>query len=165
MHSRIFCMVETPKTNNNYEEQKEEILDLSDYNVAEDMSSVADYVSDDTNLQDDISWLKDYLKEQNLNIFNFTSETTFTLNFQEIEKYFEEKIKKLKEKINNIQNVKDFFDNSYDIKELLNDEFGYYFMPYIYDYETFDDFLEQQLEYGKDIDTEFEIVKTFDYHW
>lgn len=165
MHSRIFCLV----SNSLEKEQKEEVIenlqDLTEMDIMEDtgIRTIADYVSDETDLADDLEWLG------NTPMFSINGKT-IKINIEEVEKYFDEKVDKLKECINSIADGREFVDfKSYTIQNLAEDKFGFQFiLDDIYSDYNEDEFLASILrDYKKDENTclEFEVVKTFDYHW
>lgn len=165
MHSRIFCLVSNSLEKEQKEEEIENFKDLTEMDIMEDtgIRLIADYVSDETDLADDLEWLG------NTSIYSIDG-TTVKINIKEVEKYFDEKVDKLKECINNIANGREFVDyKSYDIERLAEDKFGFQFiLDDTYSDYNEDEFLASILrEYKRNENTclEFEVVKTFDYHW
>ena len=158
MHSRVYGIV---RKNNNelYEEEKEDVLGIAEADIHESMNGVADYVTEATDLIDDCEWL-----EQNYSfMFEFTGKKTFKLNKKEIGQFLTEKINKLKEILKNTNTPTEFIKNNYAIRKELNEEFGFYFVDNNIYTETLDNFIKE--EYLEKKDTEFEIVKTWDYHF
>lgn len=158
MHSRIYGIV---RKNNNelYEEEKEDVLGIAEADLHESINEVADYVTEDTDLIEDCEWL-----EQNYSfMFDFTSKTTFKLNKKNIEQYLTEKLNKVKEILKNTNTPTEFIKNSNKIGKELNEEFGFYFVDNYICAETLDNFIKE--EYLEEKETEFEIVKTWDYHF
>lgn len=156
MHSRIYGIVRKDKEI--YEEEKESVLSLTDTELHESMSGVADYISEDTDLEEDCKWL-----EENYGyMFEFTSENSFRLNKKEIGQYLTEKINKLKEILNNTSTPNELIKNTYNIKNLADNEYEFYFVQG-FNAETLDNFVKE--EYLEEQDLEFEIVKTWDYHF
>ena len=158
MHSRIYGIV---RKNNNelYEEEKEDVLGIAEADLHESMNGVADYVTEDTDLIDDCEWL-----EQNYSfMFEFTGKTTFRLNKKDIEQYLTEKLNKVKEILKNTNTPTEFIKNSNKIGKELNEEFEFYFVDNYICAETLDNFIKE--EYLEEKETEFEIVKTWDYHF
>lgn len=165
MHSRIFCLVSNSLEKGQKEEEIENFKDLTEMDIMEDtgIRLIADYVSDETDLADDLEWLG------NTSIYSIDG-TTVKINIKEVEKYFDEKVDKLKECVNNIANGREFVDyKSYDIERLAEDKFGFQFiLDDTYSDYNEDEFLASILrEYKRNENTclEFEVVKTFDYHW
>lgn len=160
MHSRVYGIV---RKNNNefYEEEKENILGIAETQLKENMNGVADYIDEDTDLIEDCEWL-----EQNYAyMFEFTGKNSFKLNKKDIEQYLTEKLNKLKEILKNTNTPTEFIKNSYEIGKELNEEFGFYFVTdgYCCYTRTLDDFIKD--EYMDNEENEYEIVKTWDYHF
>ena len=166
MHSRIFCLVSNSLEKEQKEEAIEKFEDLTEIDIMEDtgIRTIADYVNDETDLADDLEWLG------NSSIFSVDGKTV-KINIKEVEEYFDEKVNKLKECINNIANGGEFVIGykSYDIERLAEDKFGFQFiLDDTYSDYNEDEFLASILrDYKRNENTclEFTVVKTFDYHW
>ena len=73
------------------------------------------------------------------------------------------KTQKVKEILKNTNTPTEFIKNSNKIGKELNEEFEFYFVDNYICAETLDNFIKE--EYLEEKETEFEIVKTWDYHF
>ena len=164
MHSRIFCIVSKTLEEKEQEICKENFEDLSETEVFEDFQSIADYVSEDTNFSQDCEWLKEYGERSG--VIEFIDDTTFKFNRSAVEEVLEDRIKKLKEKVDTLNSAKDLQSwTVYEIGNILNDKFSFHFMlDDRYSTYTFDELLVEICQ-GTESCLEYKIVKSFDYHY
>lgn len=152
MHSRIFQMDIEPINKKDY---------IDEFTFYEDtfIGTIADYVDEDTNRDEDIQWLVDCYEKYGM---EYNKEEDYVIFKKDFKKnYFRERFKLFKEIIDELT-FEDFaYDtraNLYKIKSLIEDRFSFY--VYFDDYwMTFDRFV-RQLEEGK----KYYFGATIDYH-
>ena len=157
MHSRIFQVNIAPIDKSDY-------IDESYYYDHWFLNSVADYVNECTNRNDDIKWLKgcyenkglSFGKDDNGEYFIVEDKAKyFESNFEE----FQKALKELSERtfddfINGVSGIYlDRIDNSYD------DKYGFYVEDEFRDCASFDRFMRYAA-----IGTKYYIGATIDYH-
>lgn len=152
MHSRIFQMDIEPINKKDY-------IDESTFYEDTFIGTIADYVDEDTNRDEDIQWLVDCYKKYGMEYNKKEDYIIFKKGFKK--NYFRERFELFKETIDELT-FEDFaYDtraNLYKIKSLMEDRFSFY--VYFDDYwMTFDRFV-RQLEEGK----KYYLGATIDYH-
>lgn len=160
MHSRIYQISKTPI-------DKEDYIEESNYYDHWFINSVADYVSDDTNRDDDIEWLKGCYGKKGLSFGQDDNGEYFVV--EDKSKYFEasfeefkKELKKLSEKTldNFISGESDM--SLYRLKSSYDDEFGFYIddVGEYHGVATFDRFMRCAT-----VGTKYYIGATIDYHF
>lgn len=159
MHSRIYGII---RKNNNeyYEAKKEDIQNWSEIELLDQMCGVADYVTKSENFTNDRDWLNDQYGD----ILVFTGNTTFKINKDNLEKHINDKIDRIKRNVSSITAPMDLIKNRHELMELINNEFDFYVLDEDFCLETLDDYLYNRYA-EQDFETEYEIVKTWDYHY
>ena len=152
MHSRIFQMDIEPIN-------KEDHIDESTFYEDTFIGSIADYVDEDTNRDEDIQWLVDCYEKYGMEYNKEEGYVVFKEDFKE--NYFRERFKLFKEAVDELT-FEDFaYDmraNLYKVRSLMEDRFSFY--VYFIDYwMTFDRFV-RQLEKGK----KYYLGATINYH-
>lgn len=157
MHSRIIGIVQ--KTNDeDYEREKEAVLSTAECEVYDQMGQVPDYVIESENIKEDFDWFlagKEYLEK--------TGDYTFKINKDKLEEFLKNKIEKIRSEVYSWGSIKQMIQSEYKLSSLIKDEFefyvlfGYYTMP-------LDEFLND-IYLSNNYDIEYEVVKTFDYHF
>lgn len=158
MHSRIYQISKEPIDRDNY--------------ITEDRyydhwftHSIADYVTDNTDRDDDIKWLKDCYEEKGFSFgiddkgeyFIIEDKSKyFAINFEAFQKALEELIK---------STLDDFMSGKcgtslYYLKNSYNDKFGFYVECEDCGCETFDGFMRYAT-----IGAKYYIGATIDYHY
>lgn len=157
MHSRIFQISAKPI-------EKADYINETDYYDTGFIGEIADYVSDDTDRESDIEWLKQRLE----GVADFNGDS-FTIKDQR--KYFEKKFSNFLEAIKDISlltfedfctDANDFSYKMYELESAYRDKFGFY-IDDNGEYagtEPFDDFMRR----AKNGDV-FYIGATLDYHF
>ena len=152
MHSRVFCIIRKDS-----EEDKEYLENMTSYDIYEEMNNIADY-TDDSDLESDIKWLASYCST----LFTI-KDRTLKINRENVEKYILNKAEDVKKITQTINTVKDYLTAKNKLRNILSKYGGFYFYePNIL--SSLDDFVEFLWGYETE-DLEFEIVKTFDYHY
>lgn len=156
MHSRIFQISREPISKDKY-------ISEDDFYDSGFIGEIADYVSDDTNRDDDIEWIKARLE----GVVDFNGDS-FTIKDQR--KYFEKSFSDFLEAIKDISlltfkdfctDANDFSYKMYKLENAYRDEFGFYINDIgEYGTEPFDDFMRR----AKNGDV-FYIGATLDYHF
>lgn len=152
MHSRIFQMDIEPINKKDY-------IDESTFYEDTFIGTIADYVDEDTNRDEDIQWLVDCYEKYGMEYNKEEDYVIFKKGFKK--NYFRERFKLFKETIDELT-FEDFaYDtraNLYKIKSLMEDRFSFY--VYFDDYwMTFDRFVRQLEE-----DKKYYLGATIDYH-
>lgn len=164
MHSRIFQLSHEPLTKDEYIDENT-FYDGYEYFLG----PVADYISDDTQRDEDIDWLNEVLfnSMNDVDLFEINKELgyiVFKKGFKE--SYFEASFNKLKELVAKLE-LSDFIKHSnsrfnpYILENLIEDKFGFYIYLDCYGgfLNTLDDFLR-----GAELDTKYYFGATLDYH-
>lgn len=155
MHSRIFQISDKPISENDY-------INETDYYDTGFIGEIADYVSDDTDREDDIEWLKTYFKD----VADFDGDSFTIINQR---KYFEKRFNNFLEVIKEISllTFEDFCtDGNYfnskmwQLNVAYRDKFGFYMDDEYAGTEPLDDFMRR----AKNGDV-FYIGGTVDYHY
>ena len=158
MHSRIYQINKTPIN-------KEDYIEESYYYDHWFTHSIADYVNDNTDRDDDIKWLKDCYEEKG---FSFGTDDKgeyfiiedkskyFAINFEAFQKALEELMK---------STLDDFMNGKcgtslYRLKKSYNNKFGFYVECEDCGCETFDGFIRYAATGVK-----YYIGATIDYHY
>lgn len=159
MHSRVFYLI--GEKEKDFKKVYEEDLN--------ERIGVADYVIKSDDLFDDWKWILNcygtFMKGKKQDDFY-----TITIVFDELEKYYEEKTKKLKDLAAKVEKKSwEYLSNDmliYHIQNLIDDNTGFY-VVYQDSVDTFDtwlsviysDMLSKNLK-----EITFKVVETFDYH-
>ena len=159
MHSRIYQISKAP-------------IDRDDY-IGEDkyydhwfLNSIADYVNEDTNRDDDIEWIQDCYGNKGLSFGQDDNGEYFII--EDRTKYFEAKFEEFKKELEELskKTLDDFMDRSnmslFRLKDSYDDEFGFY-IDDNGEYQglaTFDEFMRCTT-----VGTKYYIGATIDYHW
>ena len=169
MHSRIFCLIDNNKSEEEKETIRENFEDLTEGDLYEQMQCYgADYVNEDTDLKNDCDWLKEC---KCCNVYEKDGKYYVEFNLEAVKKAVMERIEKIKEKADelSIDNISSY--TLYDLKSLLGDKGGFWLLvdDRWSDY-MIDDFLtELYADYRDDreykLSLVYEIVRTFDYHF
>lgn len=156
MHSRIFQISREPIS-------KDEYISEADFYDNGFIGNIADYVSDDTDRESDIEWLKQRLE----GVADFNGDS-FTIKDQR--KYFEKSFSDFLEAIKDISlltfedfctDANDFNYKMYKLESAYRDEFEFYINDIGgYGTEPFDDFMRR----AKNGDVLY-IGATLDYHF
>ena len=153
MHSRIYQISTEPI-------DEEEYFDESDFYEHWFLGAIADYVSEDTDRDEDITWLGRVNKE----VFQITDGKLQVISK---EGYFEKSYENFQELIEKMSDItlKDFQTAKCDsamwkLKNTYDDEFSFYMYSEDYGLETLDHFM-RRVEDG-DI---YYIGGTLDYHY
>ena len=138
---------------------KKDYIDESTFYEDTFIGTIADYVDEDTNRDEDIQWLVDCYEKYGMEYNKEEDYVIFKKGFKK--NYFRERFKLFKETIDELT-FEDFAygtrANLYKIKSLMEDRFSFY--VYFDDYwMTFDRFV-RQLEKGK----KYYLGATIDYH-
>lgn len=151
MHSRIIQLSKEPIDKDDYITEDTFIDDF--------VGVIADYVSEETDREEDIKWLLYAIKEYGI-VYNDKEESIiFPKGFKE--NYFRERFKELKEVVQNIS-LEQFASNStvaYNLASLIEDKHGFYI--YTSFWQSFDSFVRGELEEGE----KYYIGGTIDYHF
>ena len=157
MHSRIIGIVQ--KTNDeDYEREKEVVLSTAECEVYDQMGQVPDYVIESEDIKDDFDWFlsgKAYLEK--------TGDYTFKINKDKLEEYLKDRIEKVRTVICGWTSIRQMIMDTERVKEILDDRFSFYVLSGYYTM-TLDEFLND-IYIGNNYDIEYEVVKTFDYHF
>ena len=163
MHSRILGFVEKDY----YDSHK----DSHDWELYfEDTPSFADYISDDSDLDEDFEWLVQALVHDTDSSLLDVDMNEHTIKFKPgfKEAYFKPKFDKL---VKQIIGNEDFFDqfcgtsknsrlDMYDFKKLIDEEFGFYIADEHSCWETLDTFV-RSINYDKT----YLCFDSLDYHY
>lgn len=169
MHSRIFCLIDNNKSEEEKEVLRKSFKDLTEDDLYEQFQSYgADYVNADTELQSDCDWLKEC---NDCKVYQKEGKYFVEFNLDAVKKAVMERIEEIKEKADelSIDNISSY--TLYDLKNLLGDKGGFWLLVdgRWSDY-MIDDFLtELYADYRDDrehkLSLVYEIVRTFDYHY
>ena len=161
MHSRIFRIIsvesETPT------QTIEEVVDCWD-----SLPGFIDYVRDCSlaEFEEDIEWLLKVLDMPNdhKDFFIYNKEdNTIEIGKWFKGEFFEQRLDKLKEKLNEDDAVKRFAESSsyvYELKDLIEDEYGFKVMDEYNYLHSFDEFVRYC-----QVGAKYKIVQIADYHW
>lgn len=165
MHNRIFQLEKMEDINaktiskinaNTFLERTNLINTIADY--------IADIEDDDSfDLKNEYDWFAKNLISYGA-VYNKEDNTiTFPKNFKY--NYFKNRFTKFKETVQSI-NLDDFVDDStisfYGIKELINNEFGFYICNSNYEFDTLDNFIRGLAAYKKHT---YKLITVLDYHF
>lgn len=153
MHSRIFQVSEKPI-------DKADYIKESDYWDHWFLNSVADYVNEDCNRNEDIEWLKDCAKGYSIGC----DENGEYLIVESKEEYFKQSFARFKETLDKIKDytIDDFikgFHEMWMLKDAYEEKFGFYVEFDGYGLITFDSFIRHC-----NTETKYYIGGTIDYH-
>lgn len=158
MHSRIYQTSTTPIDRDDY-------IDEGHYYDHWFTNSVADYVNGDTNRDDDIEWLQNCYGDKGLSFGRDDNGEYFIV--EDKTKYFESNFVKFQNELKELskKTLEDFMIGErnmlfYRIKELYNDEFGFYVQDDFCGCSTFDSFMRYAT-----VGTKYYIGATIDYHF
>lgn len=122
------------------------------------VGQIADYVSEDTNREEDILWFLDFVGDYGIQYDEEEKSIIFLEGFKR--NYFREKFEEFNQIVKEID--LDKFINSreiYQLEQLITDKYGFYvFMDYA---QTLDDFVRYNLEEN----VKYYFGNTFDYHF
>jgi len=152
MHSRIFQLSESPISKEDYITEE---LFYDDF-----VGQIADYVDDSTEREEDIKWLINTIEKYGATYNEKEQSIVFLKGFKD--SYFKERFQKLKEVIQNM-NLSEFstgFMKVYELKDLIEDEYGFY-IYYNDSYAPIDAFVREDVEEGK----KYFIGNVLDYHF
>lgn len=152
MHSRVIQLSLEPISNENYIE--------ADYENGF-LSTIADYTSEDTDRNEDIKWIDDYIKDYGAELNNDNKSFYFPRGFKN--KYFEKRFECLKEMIDKMSlNTFSCSDSVvYNIDNLSCNKYGFYIsIDNDNEYIPLDSFVRNLNE-----DTTYYIGGTLDYHF
>lgn len=153
MHSRIFQVDSKPIN-------KEDYIEESTYWDHWFVNSIADYVNDNCDRNDDIQWLKDCAKGYSIGC----DENGEYLIIENKEEYFKNSFERFKELLDKIKDstIQDFTKGifeMYGLKNAYEEKFGFYMETDGYGLITMDSFIRDFPE-----DVKFYIGGTIDYH-
>ena len=161
MHSRIFRIIsvesETPT------QTIEEVADSW-----ESLPGYIDYIKDCelNEFEEDIDWLLKVLDmpydHKDFLLFDKEEHTIEIGKWFKIE-FFEKRLDKLKEKLNEDNAVRQFAESSsyaYELKDLIEDEYGFKVMDEYNYLHSFDEFVRHSK-----VGDKYKIVQIADYHW
>ena len=160
MHSRIYQISETPI-------DKEDYIEESNYYDHWFTNSVADYINDDTNRDDDIEWLKGCYLKKGLSFGQDDNGEYFVV--EDKSKYFEANFEEFKKELKELseKTLDDFMSGEsdmslYRLKSSYDDEFGFYIDDggEYHGVTTFDTFMRCAT-----VGTKYYIGATIDYHF
>lgn len=168
MHSRIFCLVSKNETEEEKEKIRENFKDLTEDDLYEQFQCKGfDYCNEDTDLRDDWEWLG-----QNKMCETYEEDGKFFVRFNKdrIKEYVEDKLERLKAKVDELS--METFNEwvIYDIQNIMNDEHSFWFLiDEQYNDYSFDSFMLSRCramhEGNDDFQLDFEVVKSVDYHF
>lgn len=152
MHSRIFQISKQPI-------KEEDYIDESNYYDHWFTNSIADYVSDNCNRNEDIKWLKDASK----GIIFGNDENGGYFIIESKEEYFEDAFKKFKELLGKVADctIQDFVNGIHEmwlLKTFYEEKFGFY-VDLDGELLSFDSFIRYCA-----IEEKYYIGGTIDYH-
>jgi len=157
MHSKIYQISTTPIDKCNYIEE-------DDYYDHWFTNSIADYVSENTDRDDDIKWLEDCLCNEGLSFGTDNNGEYFIVSNKA--KYFESKFEEFKKMLKELSNATfdDFIgyqcdSQMYRLREVYEDKFGFY-VDQDGDLMVFDEFIRRS--HGSE---KYYIGATIDYHF
>ena len=160
MHSRIYQISKSPIDIDDYIEE-------SKYYDHWFLNSVADYVDDDTNRDDDNEWLEDCYKNKGLYFGRDNSGEYFIV--EDKTKFFEAKFEKFQQEIKELseKTLDDFMGGEsnmslYRLNSLYDDDLGFYIDDEgeYHGVTTFDRFMRHAT-----VGTKYYIGATIDYHF
>jgi hypothetical protein len=160
MHSRIYQISKTPI-------DKEDYIEESNYYDHWFTNSVADYVDDDTNRDDDIEWLKDCYEKKGLYFGQDDNGEYFIV--EDKTKFFEANFEKFQKELKELseKTLDDFMGGEgnmslYRLKSSYDDEFGFYIDDdgEYHGVATFNRFMRCAT-----VGTKYYIGATIDYHF
>ena len=167
MHSRIFCLVSKNQSEEEKENIKKDFKGLTEDEFYDQFQSYGvDYCNDETNLKDDWEWLG-----RNKACEIYEEDGRFFIRFTKdcIKNYISNKLEKLKEKVDEL--TLENFDEwvVFDLQNLLNDKHSFWFLiNEQYNDYSFDSLLLsmwKDIQQGKNINLDYEVVKSVDYHY
>lgn len=161
MHSRIFGII-TKKEYDEYIKEEGEIK-MPIWQFEQRLPYEMDYVSDDTDLDDDFEWLIESIRAHTTKFeANFINHTIkFLPGFKE--EYFEKAWDQIQELINSQDAYKHFYTDSmlsFKIREAADEHYGFYQCDKEGCYDTFDNFIRYA-----DTDVEYAVFGSIDYHY
>ena len=158
MHSRIYQINKTPIDRDDYIEE-------SDYYDHWFINSVADYVNENTNRDEDIMWLKDCYEKQGVSFGKDDNGEYFVV--EDKAKYFESKFENFQKALKEMseKTLGDFIVGAtdmlmYRIKDSYENKFGFYVEDGDCGLTTFDNFMRSATDGEK-----YYIGATIDYHF
>ena len=152
MHSRIIQLSKEPI-------KKEDYIQEEDFYDSGFIGTVADYVSDETDREDDINWfIQAYQLESQFN----KEDDSLIITKEYILSQFQKNFDELKSKVNKMS-LEDFIDpiKSYGLQSIIDGPGGFYIDSKEYGLMTFDTLLRRLLEKEE----KFYIGGTVDYHF
>lgn len=163
MHSRIFGIIKKEE----YEALVREEGIAPEMPVSafeENLPEIMDYVNGDTDFDADFDWLITHLHNRASKFEYDPSTHIIKLQAGFKEEYFEKSWKQIKELLET-PNAFDGFCNGlsglvYQLTEAINDRYGFYVCNEHGWYDTMDDFIRYA-----DINTEYVVFGSIDYHW
>ena len=157
MHSRIYQVSKTPIDKCDYIEE-------SYYYDHWFLNSVADYVNEDTDRNDDIEWLKVCYEKKGLSFGQDDNGEYFIV--EDKEKYFETNFEEFQKALKELseRTFDDFISGEsgiflYRIKRSYDDKYGFYVESEECGCDTFDEFMRYTT-----VGTKYYIGATIDYH-
>lgn len=167
MHSRILGIVTKTEYDNKLINECWDVDEakLPYYQFEEEgIAGISDYVSRDTNVEEDFRWLKDCINARSriINDYIIYDEANLTFTFKKgfKEEYFKEDFSKLKNKVNQDNAFEAFTQDGYTFKELIEDRYGFYQADFDGCYDTIDNFIREAK-----IDVEYKVFDSIDYHF
>lgn len=159
MHSRIFGIIKKDNYDKIIKEEGKISIPIQEFE--QNLPYVMNYVSEETNLDEDIEWLINELKVDS-NKFKYNSEThTIKFYFGFAEDYFKKKWEYLKELVETENAFRQFCRSdsfSFEIRDTAESYYEFYQCNEKGYYSTFDGFVR-----ALDYDVEYVIFGSLDY--
>lgn len=165
MHSRIFCLISKNLDEEVKDNIREKFEDLTENDFYEQFQFYgADYCNGETDLREDWKWLGNYCE-------TYEEDDTLYVKFdaEKIKAYVEERMNKLKEKVDSLS-VDNFHSwDIFEIKNLAEDQHSFWLLiDDQWDDYSLDGFMFSAYEHirdGKEFALEYEVVRSVDYHF
>lgn len=169
MRSRIFCLIDNNKSEEEKETIRENFEDLTEGELYEQMQCYgADYVNEDTDLKNDCDWLKEC---KCCNVYEKDGKYYVEFDLNTIKKRLAEKIEQIKARVDELSLDSISAYLLYEIQTLVEEKHGFWFLvdERWSDY-TLDNLLTNiYIDYRDNRDYKlplvYEIARTFDYHF